>query len=203
MTRFVDIDDLSADPEQTAADALRSIDIYTPTIENLLRRLAEAHAPERHAQRSFHLGSWAIVAAVMASLCVPGGSAAAIFLMKARTSDRAPAAQALAKTDQLERPEAAMRADNSTDEKQAPFQETLNIADLLEPITFRGSIETASPREASPAPPPSHKRKLKGTTSLVPPPEPDESPRPAPQSPSFLDRLFGTSVFVTSTPPQT
>src|ERR1700754_156443 len=98
MTRFVDTESLSADPEQTVADASASIEVYTPTVENLLRRLAEVHAPERRQQPSFRLSSWAIVAAVMASLCVPGGAAAAIFLMKVRGSDPLPqAAQALAK----------------------------------------------------------------------------------------------------------
>jgi hypothetical protein len=82
MPRFVDNDRLSADLEKAVSDALEPIDIYTPTIEDLLRRLAEVHAPKRHEQRSFRFGSWAIAAAVLVSLCVPGAAAAAIFLMK-------------------------------------------------------------------------------------------------------------------------
>jgi hypothetical protein len=199
MARFVNIDKLSAGSGQMPAFALPSDDLYTPTVEDLLRRLAAIHAPARDTQPKFRFGPWTVVATFLVSICVPGCAAAAIFLIKSQIVDPAETQQALARADRLDRTEPFVRAVNPAKESQARFRETLDVGDLLEPITFRGSIESASLTVLSPtpapAPAPSHKQKSKRSAAQAPPPKlPVEIPQPDARPPSLLERLFGINV---------
>jgi hypothetical protein len=197
MTRFVNIDKLSAGSERLPVGALPADDLYTPTIEDLLRRLAAINAPERETQPKFRFGPWTVVATFLVSICVPGCAAAAIFLIKSQAIDPAQTQQTLARADRLDRTEAFVRTVNPAEESQAPVRETLNVVDLLEPITFRGSIESAALPgiPPAPAPAPSHKQKSKRSAGRTPPPKlPVEIPQPEPQPPSFFERLFGVNV---------
>jgi hypothetical protein len=212
MTRFVTIDQLSAGPEQMPRRHVSpSHDIYTPKIEDLLRRLAQTNAPVRDVQPRFRFGPWALLATFLISICVPGCAAAAIFLIKSQGVDPARTRQALARADRLDLSETSVRNGSHADESQVRFRarinETLNVADVLEPITFRGSIEGATLTVLSAGPAPSPKRKLKRTAVHIPAPKPPaEPPQPEARAPSLLERLFGMNAPATTqaqTPPQT
>jgi hypothetical protein len=191
MTRLAVIDPSSNGLEQAPADAAQWIEIYFPSVEDLLRRLVSTQHEPQTATHSPRLRFWTIAVTFAASfICIPGGAAATMFWMRSNFEPPVRAEETLTKADRLPQAAPIVRAGYFGEEKSQITTQPLIDTDLLEPVALRGSIENAV--FAAPEPLPPNKRKR--TRNASPPAAPKlqaESPQPAPPPPSLIEKLSG------------